>query len=496
MLLRSPSARAERLGPAARDASGDTVFLAPWWPELNVVYNSGLPYTLNDGALWAGRGTSGSVTGGVRARYRFLHLTLAPTVVYSQNADFDLPNDPRFFDQAPPFPRSPYSYPWRIIGSSIDLPLRFGDEPYQRFDLGQSALYAELGPVETGFSNENEWWGPGVRNALIMSSNAPGIPKLFVRTARPIRTPIGAVEARYILGSLATSPYFEVTDESRRARSLSAAAVTLRPAFAPALTLGLARSVFAQTGEGETIGHAFDVLSSTGRPNALPNADPSQTPGRDQLYSFFARYVLPDDGFESYLEWGRTEIPKNFRDLLVSPNHTQGYTLGVQYARPLARDARTLRFQAEVTNVAQSSTFRQRPTGSWYTSRAALQGYTQRGQVIGAAIGPGGASQWLAGDLFTPRWTAGLFAGRVRWDDDAFYVTQKPIGGFCRHDVSVLGGVRGSTRSSAGSFNAALTVASRLNVFYQNSRACFSDEGPRVDTRNVTLSFGYVPRGW
>jgi hypothetical protein len=84
----------------------------------------------------------------------------------------------------------------------------------------------------------------------------------------------------------------------------------------------------------------------------------------------------------------------------------------------------------------------------------------------------------------------------VRWDDDAYYVTQNPLGGFCRHDVSVLGGVRGSARSGAGSFNAALTVASRLNVFYQNGRQCFSDQGPRVDTRNVTLSFGYVPRGW
>ena len=494
-LLRSPSSRAARLGPAAPRGGGDSLFVAPWWPQLSVVYNSALPFTLNDGALWAGRGTSASVTGGVRVRYRALRVVVAPTYVHSENREFALPYDSTYSTTPPPAPRSPYSYPWRWYGRSIDLPLRFGGRAYRRLDLGQSALYASVGRVEVGLSNENEWWGPGVRNALLMSDNAPGIPKLFVRTARPIATAVGQIEARYLLGALSQSPYFETTVEARRGRSLSAAAVTLRPAIAPALTLGAARAVYAQTGPGgDLFEHVFDVLGRTGRPNAIPSYDGLQRPGQDQIYTFFARYVLPDDGFESYVEWGRTEVPVNVRDFFVSPNHTQGYTLGLQYARPVRAGGLTARVQAEYTNVAQSNTFAQRPTGSWYTSRAAVQGYTQRGQVIGAAIGPGAASQWLASDLVARRWTAGVFAGRIRWDDDAQY-DANAFGGYCRHDVSVFGGARGTARLALGTVSASVTTANRLNVFYQNARACVEDTGPRVDERNLTLTFGFAPSG-
>lgn len=497
-LLRSPSTRAAALGGRAPDANRDTLFVAPWWPDVTLVHNSALPYTLNDGALWAGRGTSASVTGGVRVRFRFLHLTIAPTVVYAENAAFVLPSDSSVVQPIPP-PRSQYSNPWRVYGPSIDAPLRFGPTAYARLDLGQSALYASVGAVEIGFTTENEWWGPGIRNALVLSSNAPGVPRLFARTARPIATPIGQVDARFFFGSLTTSPFFEQPlAPVNRERSISAAAVTLRPAIAPTLSIGAARSVYAQVTEhGRSLeSHALDVFTNPGRPNAVPLSDGSQRLGRDQIYSLFARWVLPDDGFESYAEWGRTELPVNLRDALVSPNHTQGYTLGFQYARPVLDGRRTLRLQGELTDVAQSATYRQRPTGSWYTSRAVLQGYTQRGQVLGAAVGPGSTAQWFAGDLFSPTWSAGLFAGRVRWDDDAYYTIPRFAGnGTCKHDVSLLGGVRGTHRSRAGDMTGSLTWANRLNTFYQTTGFCYGD-GPidRVDTRNLTFTLTYSPR--
>ena len=492
-LLRSPSSRAARVGGPADDARGDTLYWAPWVPEVTAVNNSALPFSLNDGAMWAGRGLNVSVTGGARARYRFVHLVVAPTFFSAQNQSFVLPSEARTASPIPPA-RSPYSYPWRVYGPSIDLPIRFGPTAYRRLELGQSALYASLGAVEAGFSNESEWWGPGVRNALVLSNNAGGVPKLFVRTARPLATRVGAVEARYLLGALATSPYFEAEQTRGRGRSLNAAAVTLRPAFAPTLTVGAARAVFAQTGGvANLFEHSIDVLTSTGRPNALPLRDYSQTPGKDQIYSLFARWVLPDDGFESYAEWGRTEMPKNLRDLLVSPNHSQGYTLGLQYAWPATTGALTGRVQAEVTNVAQSSTFLQRPMGSWYTSRAAVQGYTQRGQVLGAAIGPGSHSQWLAGDVFGRDWEAGLFAGRIRWDDDAYY--NEPNRGFCYHDVSLFGGARGGRRvPRVGTFTGSVTITNRLNAFFQNDGTCFQDRAERVDVLNTTLALVFTPR--
>lgn len=486
-LLRSTSTRGAPLPSAP--GGGLAWGLAP--PEVLVTYNSALPFSLNDGAMWAGRGVNASAVGGVQARRGRVRAVVAPTVLFSQNRAFSLPTDPR---AAPPIPapRSPYGYPWRVYRNSIDYPLRFGPEAFTSVDFGESGVFVDGGPVEYGVTSEHLWWGPGLRNALIMSDNAPGFGHAFVRTARPLRTRAGDVEARFLLGGLSESSYFADGTE-RRHRSLSALAATIQPAFDRRLTLGAARAVFAPLVErAEIPRHVFDVLSSVGRPNAYPMGDPRQSPGRDQLFSLFARYVLPEAGLESYLEWGRAEMPTNLRDALVAPNHTQAYTLGLQWARPVSVGA-VARLQAEYTALNQSSTYRVRPTGSWYTSRAVIQGYTQRGQPLGAAIGPGATGQWLAGDYLAARWGAGAFAGRIRWDDDSYYEIPRPNGGgFCKHDVSLLVGTRGSYRTRAGVAGLSLTWANRLNTFYQNFGEC-PNNADRVDTRNATLSITLSP---
>src|ERR1035437_205388 len=57
-----------------------------------------------------------------------------------------------------------------------------GDKPIHRLDAGQSTAMVALRNVGFGVSNENQWWGPGIRNALILSNNAPGFPHAFIRT--------------------------------------------------------------------------------------------------------------------------------------------------------------------------------------------------------------------------------------------------------------------------------------------------------------------------
>jgi hypothetical protein len=461
-------------------------------PELIAVHNSALPYSVNDGSLWAGRGWSASVVGGVRGQLRGLRVVVAPTLSWASNRDFELPTDVRAAPPIPP-PRSPYAYPWRVHRNSIDYPLRFGPDAVAQVDAGQSALYMHHDRVEYGLSSENQWWGPGIRNALLLSNNAPGFGHAFVRTARPLRTPVGAVEARYLLGGLTESAYF-ADSPTYRHRSFSALAFTVQPGVAPGLTLGGARAVIAPlVKRGEIPRHLFDVLSSTGRPNARPLSDPSQTPGRDQLLSLFARYVLPGYGFESYVEWGRAEMPASVRDALVAPSHSQGYSMGLQWARADVVKGAALRLQLEHTAVSQGSSFAVTPSGSWYTSRAVLQGFTQRGQVLGAAVGPGGSGQWFGGDLIAHAWTGGVFAGRIRWDDDSYFEIPRPNGsGYCKHDVSLLVGTRGSYRTGAGSAGLSLTLANRLNTFYQNFGEC-PNNADRVDTRNATLGVTLSP---
>ena len=107
-----------------------------------------------------------------------------------------------------------------------------------------------------------------------------------------------------------------------------------------------------------------------------------------QILTLFGRLVIPGEGAEVYAEWCRRRLPGSLRDALERPEHTQAYTLGAGWAR--AAGAGRLRLQAEHTYAEKSPTYRAEPTGSWYAGRAVPQGYTHRGQVLGAALGPGG----------------------------------------------------------------------------------------------------------
>jgi hypothetical protein len=300
---------------------------------------------------------------------------------------------------------------------------------------------------------------------------------------------LGDIEARILVGGLTESHYFDTT-ATNNVRSFSGLAFSLRPAFERNLVLGATRAVYGTASGWDVIHHAaFDVLQRTGRPNNRPLADSSLYPGgRDQIYSLFGRWVFPADGFEAYAEWSRLEFPISIKDALVAPNHTQGYTLGVQYVRPAIRDVGQFRFQGEFTSVEQGPTFRDRPQGTYYTSRRVIQGYTQMGQPLGAGIGPGASGQWLAFDYLEPVWSFGIFAGRIRWNEDFHSTYGFPLYlGYCSHDVSVFPGARGSASSKFGYISADIAFGNRIDAFFQEQSGC--PKGNSVlDIRNRTIT--------
>ena len=461
-LLRSWSSRM-----APIDSARGPVSWCVLRPDVTTVNSTGMPFSLNDGPLWAGVGWSEDIRAGLRMRRGRFWLVLAPQFLATENLPYPMPYPQ--VELARPAGRSSFSTPWHVGAYSIDLPLRFGDRGFWKVDPGQSTLAADLGPVVAGLSTENEWWGPGIQNAIVMSNNAAGIPRAFVRTARPVRTRVGSFALRWFLGGLFKSQYFDDNPASDR-RSITALAATWTPVGAPTLTLGFTRAVLAPlSGWEDVVGHAFDVLRDRG----VHGSGDSTTVSRDQIFSLFGRWVFPADGFAVHAEWARAIPPHSVRDFLTSPNHTQGYTLGLEWARPLrtARDA--LRVQAEITYLEQSPASRNLPEPSFYTGAAAPQGYTQEGQVIGAAIGPGASSQWLAVDYFAPTWRVGVAGGRIRWDDDALYT----FPGFypnkwCAHDVSLFATLTAALHARRGLLEAAVTRGERLNVFFDHLTWC------------------------
>jgi hypothetical protein len=477
-LIRSAST----LSPA--DSGGATVL--GLFSGFGTVWNSALPFTQNDGSMWAGRGLSWQIAAGMRADLGRVSLILVPQVTYQQNSDFQTILYNRTHDGG----RHALSSPWYDRPESIDMPSRFGRRSYLTGDLGQSSLTVALGPVSVGAATENLWWGPGVRNAIIMSNHAAGIPHLFLRSGRALATPLGDLEGRWMLGRLAESEYFDDT-RVNDTRSFSALALTLRTSFEPDLTVGFARAVYAPAYDNSvSLAAAFDVFRDVGRPNDRPATDLNREPGADQVFSLFGRWIFPRSGLETYAEWARYEQPASLRDFLVLPHRSQGYTLGLQWARSIA-DGVAMRLQGELTYLEPDAAFDRRHVAGWYSSRPVTQGYTQRGQVIGASIGPGSSSQWLAVDLFSDEHVqAGAFAGRIRWDNHSFYASG--FHPFFAHDVSLYAGIRAAYRLGGMDVSAEIATEGRMNYLYQSPSP---DWGARdaVDLRNHSLRISVTP---
>lgn len=481
-LLRTPSLLTAALAPRP----AEMLRVTPIRPELVSAINSRIAVPGNDGALWAGRGASVLVRGGVLARSGRLTVLLVPEVMWAQN---------RGYQSTPSgllgqFPASgPYAAPWFTGAYSADLPIRFGDQPYATVGPGQSALYVTSGSVATGFSTENQWWGPGTRNALLLSDAAEGVPHLFLRTARPLRTRVGDVEARWIFGGLTASLYHPSAPGRERGRAISGAVATLRLRADTGLTLGVARLVLSPARDpGQALGRAFDVFT---RNASLGGGDTLAIPLRvDQLASLFARWVVPGAGAEVYGEFARLELPRSLRDFLLAPMNTGAYTLGFANAwRPRAGHA--ARVALEVTNLEQTRTFEGRPRPpDFYTGRAVPGGFTNRGQVLGASIGPGSQSQWIAADYYARRWQAGVYAERVRHQNDALY--RQFLSNFRRHDVSFGGGVRAGYRAPYADTRATLGLSRRINYLFQSGAANYFGVGT-ADVTNVALTLTVSP---
>ena len=467
--------------------------IRPLFPQIQWLRNSTIPYSANNGGLWTGRGWSSRLTGGAAGKFGRLRVVIAPEIVTAQNNFFRPRGDSII--PSPPIPagRSSFSYPWYANGPySADLPVRFGNKPLKRLRPGQSSILVDAGRLTLGFSTENEWWGPGMDNALVLSNNAPGFPHLLIRNAQPIATRIGILDFRWFVGGLTNSAFFDTTSD-RSTRSIAAAAIALRPRGSQNFSVGIARSVFGtSTGWGDNAFRWLDVFRNTGHPNLGAPYDSTLHPGgREQIFSAFARWVLPASGAELYGEWGRLDFPRSLPDLFRNPNRGQAYTLGLQWTRPLSATGSYLHLRLENTSLEQSLALRNRFAGVWYTSRQVLQGYTNEGEVLGAAVGPGSSGQAAHLDYVQPRWFAGIEFGRMRFNEDVHEVA--PMFDYlrwCSHDVNLQWGWRAGLNSRLGSASIRSLYQNRLNAYFQSAHGCpRSQGGTDIRNNNLTLTF-------
>lgn len=436
-LTTATSAHAWRAAIAARHgstefgASADSsnvlrVTLLPM--DLRSFANTSRPWGWNDGAMWQGKGVTLAAQAGAALHWGPVSFTLAPLITRSANVDSDLS------PLAVPPGLSPYAYPV-ISGGTLDAPQRFGDEPLQRFDWGNTNVRAELGPVAIGLSHESMWWGPGVRNDVLLTNNAPGFWHAHLSLARPVSVGIGTVSGRWIWGSMRESEFFDTLSANDR-RFMTGAAVSFVPRWAKGLELGAAR-LFQRTWPASF--GADDILNLL-RPvfkDAQTNAgNPSGDDDADQVAAVFARWASPAAGLELYGEWAKGDHSSDLRDLFIEPEHASGYVVGLTKILSHSPE-RTWRVGSELTllGAPRTTLLRSQGAGFFYVHSGVSQGYTHRGQVLGAGIGPGSSQISVAIDRFASWGKAGLSAFRTVYDNDRYYRRPNLGTDFLSHEV-------------------------------------------------------------
>jgi hypothetical protein len=446
-------------------------------------FNSHLPHGGNNGAAWYGRGLTSELRGGAYLTSDYLTVSFRPHLAWQQNRTFE---DPRFI------PLSDGEPTWQGIVTNIDMPFRFGPDPYSTFDLGESSIRIHFKSVEFGAGSEAVWWGPGIQHALVLGNNAPGVKQVFLGTRSPLRVPfIGHFEFRYIAGWPKDSKYYP---QETPQRFLSALHVVYSPSFIPGLSVG-----------GNRLSHMYvpdDGITSAELFTSLPFSERQLTgnnPDENEMASVFFRWLFPEASAEVYGSYFREDSFYDSRDLFLQPDHDRAYTIGFQkllHTGVMGLDF--VRVNLELNNLVPNRVQEVRPQTWYYRHSRIRQGHTNRGQVLGASIGPGSGSQYLGIDGYFNSGKAGFFLERVEVNDYFHYkwYETRPAGSgykdIWRNRVNINYGLRGLYRIGPLLMQSSITFNHNLNYGrydYGDLDVTFDTFDPQ-DVLNVQVQFG------
>ena len=356
-------------------------------PEWFNSYNTAAPYGQNDGALWQGRGYNTSLTAGVRLEGYGFELTFKPQVCWMENREFETLGNV-------------YGNNYGIFfGQPIDLVQRYGNSSFWSYDWGDSEIRWSWYTFTLGFGTQNPWLGSAYLNPMLGSNNASGYAKFDIGIRKTeIVVPylgwsLGNIEGRLWVGQLKESDYFDKNPDND-SRMLNAISASYSPSFIPGFTIGINR-IFMTYWRPENLKYILRLFTDS-RENALASSGNDE----DQKFSVFAEWSFPKVGFTIYGEFGRDDFSS---DEDSNPFHTAIYTIGAKQIIPLPFGLKS-ELTFEWNNFEMSQDFQlQWPYLGYYAHGFVHQGYTHKGQILGAGSGAFGNSQFIQYKVYYPK---------------------------------------------------------------------------------------------
>ncbi len=403
------------------------------WPQASLLHvtisnqqNSKLSFGFNDGSMYPNVGSQQRASIGVGIKWGKLAIQLSPEWVSAANKTPEpFTTDPIYGNYWPKY----YTY----VVNKIDILNRFGKEPLKKFFYGQSSVRLNMKDLSLGVSNENLWWGPGLRNSLVMTNNAQGFLHVSLNTIKPIKTIIGSFESQIIVGNLDSTGFENPDNEIMNTiwpggiakkhtydRMINGVVFTWQPIWLKNFYVGFANTTQWYVNDSLPLGKYIPVIF----PFSLSKGKP-----RMKIGSIFLRYSLPKDNAEFYFEFGRADKAANPVNIF-SDTIPIGYVAGVRKLFSLPKRNQFIQVLAEVTQLQLSDSrlifddnnvWGQGRTKSWYLDSYIQQGHTNAGQLMGAAIGPGSNSQTINVSWIDKLKKIGIQFERIIYNKDFYY---------------------------------------------------------------------------
>ncbi len=409
--------------------------------DYSIEFNSNYPYNRNNGTMIPNRGYQHIFSFGIDAKIGPLNITIKPEHHYADNKNFE------------GFWEGHQDIIWEkrySLWNTMDMPERHGLKRHNEIFIGQSSVRLNFKNLSFGVSNENLWWGPSIRNSIMMSNHAKGFKHLTINTIKPIKTKIGYFEWQLISARLESSGYLPSGFDRKSAgipiyvpkinqlgetddwRYMQALMLSYSPKWIKGLNIGFIRWVqfYSALVEGKYTWmkgntNYFPVFSNLFRKNDLSATHEAQT---DQAAGLFLRWLWVDSNTEIYTEYHFNDAKVNFRDLLLDSRHARAFTMGFQ---KIFKNSLKLSF--EWTQMEQTGGRLLRSAGSWYAHGFVFDGFTNNGEVIGSSIGPGSNSQYISLTKINEKSKIGIGLEIIHHDNDFYYVAFEDSGDFRRY---------------------------------------------------------------